>query len=305
MTGQLTIYQEHALRRFLRALPSHATTILEIGSDLGANVVQRLAKLTDCDVVGINPAPAFPQLSDAEEISESIRLMQVDGRDIPLPDNSVDGVFTVATIEHVMDVPRLYAEVRRLLKPGGVLFADFAPIWSSYNGHHTYAVVGGKEARYWKPGRNPVPDFSHLLWSPDEMREFLHQGPCDDSLVGPIVEWIYHGDGVNRLFLEDHLRALKGSGLSCERLKLRPGISPDPQTESNLVARYGVRTRFDVAGVEATMRKSESATSTAMIASRRILNSGIGAATDFARSFSPAFRRSRTLRQLLNRRHLR
>lgn len=305
MTSELTPYQANAVQRFVNALPSNATTVLEIGSDLEANVVRNLASRTQCEVIGINPAPTFPQLSDGEELANSIRLLKVDGREIPLPDNSVDGVFTVATIEHVLGVDRLYAEILRVLKPGGVLFADFAPIWSSYNGHHTYAVVDGKEARYWKPGRNPVPDFSHLLWSPDEMRDFLHHGPCDDSLVEPIIEWIYHGDGVNRLFLEDHLRALHSSGLACERLKLKPGIAPDPQTESKLRSRYGDKTRFDVAGVEATMRKPENAGAAYLIASRRIMNGGMGAVIDFARSFSPVIRRSRTARRLLNRRHLR
>lgn len=304
MTTQLADYQRQALQRFIRALSPHATNILEIGSDLAGNVAQNLASVTGCEVVGVNPSPEFPRLPADGQLRKSIRLLRTDGRCIPLPDNSVDGVFTVATIEHVADVEQLYSEVYRVLKPGGVLFADFAPIWSSYNGHHTYAVVDGKEARYWKAGRNPVPDFAHLLWLPDQMREFLHAGPCDDALVEPIVDWIYFGDGVNRLFLEDHISALFGSQLICERLKLKSGSPPDPVTERKLTTRYGPKVRFDVAGVEATMRKTENPLEARLIRSRRMLSSGTGAAIDFARSFSPVVRRSRTMRQVLNRRHL-
>jgi SAM-dependent methyltransferase len=304
LTTQLALYQEQALRRFIRALPPAPTAVLEVGSDIEAKVVRAIANRVDCEVVGVNPAPTFPQLPDGQELSGAIRLLREDGRSIPLPDESVDGVFTVATIEHVLEVDRLYAEVHRVLKPGGVLHADFAPIWSSSIGHHTYAVVDEKEARYWKPGRNPVPDFAHLLWTPEEMRDFLSHGPCDDSLVEPIVDWIYHGDGVNRVLLEEHLQALKNSEFICERLRLKPGTPPDPETESKLYARYGTARRFDVAGVEATMRKRSADTDEFRIASRRIASEGVTLLVDFARSFSPVLRRSRKMRQLLNRRHL-
>ncbi len=300
----LAPYQEQALRRFIKALPPSSSTVLELGSDLEAKVVRRLASLTTCEVVGINPASEFPRVPEGEHLPGTIRLIRTDGRVIPLPDDSIDAVFTVATIEHVADVKLFYAEVRRVLKPGGVLVASFAPIWSSSDGHHTYAVVGAKEARYWKPGRNPIPDFSHLLWSSDEMREFLREGPCDDSLVEPIVEWIYRGDGVNRLSLEEHLRALDGSGLTCERLRLSPGVRPDPETESRLLAKYGVERRFDVAGVEATMRKCASQQDVYRAASRRITSQAVSSVEDFVRSFSPVLRRSRKIRRLLNRRHL-
>lgn len=293
------------MRRFVRALPSNPTTILEVGSDLEGHVVQKLATLVDCQVVGINPAQTFPQLPQGQELPGRIRLIRTDGRSIPLPDNSVDGILTVATVEHILDIDRFYAEVYRVLKPGGVLFADFAPIWPSYNGHHTYAVAGQKEARYWKPGRNPVPDFAHLLWTPEEMRDFLHRGPCDESLVEPIVDWVYHGDGINRVFLEEHLCALEGSGLLCQRLRLKPGMRPDPETETKLLSRYGRDRRFDIAGVEATMRKGRGPADVYLIASRRIANGLAGAVVDLARSFSPVLRRSRALRQLLNRRNLR
>jgi SAM-dependent methyltransferase len=305
LTIQLAHYQERALRRFVKALPSNPAIVLEVGSDLQGHVVQKIATFVDCQVVGINPAPTFPQLPQAHELPDRIRLTRTDGRTIPLPDNSVDGIFTVATVEHIIEIDRFYAEVYRVLKPGGVLFADFAPIWPSYNGHHTYAVTGEKEARYWKPGRNPVPDFAHLLWTPEEMREFLHRGPCDEALVDPIVDWVYSGDGINRVFLEEHLRALKCSGLLCQRLRLKPGVRPEPETEAKLLSRYGSDRRFDVAGVEATMRKRQGPADTYVITSRRIASGLGGAFVDLARSFSPVLRRSRTLRLLLNRRNLR
>ena len=304
MSSQLTTYQERALQRFISGLPKNSTKILELGSDLEANVVKRLTSVTGCEVVGINPAPNFPAVRPNEDISSKVQLMRTDGLTIPLADESIDGVFTVATVEHVLDLNLFYSEIQRVLKPGGVLFASFEPIWSSGLGHHTYAVLGEKEARYWKPGRNPVPDFAHLLWTADEMRSFLLQGPCDNALVEPIVEWIYEGDGVNRVFLEEHLGSLEHSELTIERLHLVRGVPPDPPTESRLLSMYGVERSFDVSGVEVTMRKCVSRRQLYSSALRRFYHCYYGEVIGLVRLTSPLLRRSRTIRRVLNRRWL-
>lgn len=42
-----------------------------------------------------------------------------DGRNIPFPDGSFDVVFSSNVLEHVLDLPYLQAEIKRVLKPGG------------------------------------------------------------------------------------------------------------------------------------------------------------------------------------------
>lgn len=42
-----------------------------------------------------------------------------DGRNIPFPDDSFDVVFSSNVLEHVLDLPYLQAEMKRVLKPGG------------------------------------------------------------------------------------------------------------------------------------------------------------------------------------------
>lgn len=39
---------------------------------------------------------------------------------VPLPDASFDAVFCTGTLKHVEDPPRVFAEIRRLLKPAGI-----------------------------------------------------------------------------------------------------------------------------------------------------------------------------------------
>jgi SAM-dependent methyltransferase len=250
----LTEYQHLAIETFLRALPGTVRTIVELGSDVEAKVVRTLAARTSTKIYGLNPSPEFPRLVTGLVLPERVVLLREDGRRIPLPDSSVDAVFTVATIEHVIGLDLCYAEISRILKPGGTLHADFGPIWSGAQGHHTFAVIEDKEARYWKTGRNPVPDFYHLLLDQDQMRDFLREGPCDSRLVEPIVRWIYIESGINRCFLEEHLAALKQSRMLMQRLKLKPGIIPDADVWERLREKWGER-NYTASGVEATLRK--------------------------------------------------
>lgn len=300
----LDYYQEYAVNRFLRTLPRRPGLIVELGSDLRGQVVRRIAAATSATVVGVNPSPEFPQLPADWVATDRIRLVRGDGRRLDIADGSVDAVVTIATIEHVIGLDAFYGEVRRILKPGGLFHADFAPVWSCHNGHHTFAQRNGKEARYWKAGWNPVPDFAHLLWSADEMRAFLRAGPCDESLVEPIVRWIYDEDGINRVFVGDHLDALDRSGLLCQRLAFKWGVPPDPETARRLHAKHGTRHDFGICGVEATLRKPTGGAVFALeVKANRALNRIRDGIRTGVQALSPAARRSRRLRALLDRRH--
>ncbi len=297
-------YQQHALDCFFRARPRLDGVILELGSDVEGMVCRALADRTTGEVIGMNPHPAFPQLPLGVTLPERVKLLREDGRNIPLPDNSVDAVFTVATVEHVLGLDAFYTEIRRVLKPGGLLHADFAPVWSSNVGHHVKAICGDKQARFWQPGKNPIPDFGHLLMSPDEMRSFLLSGPCADELVAPIVNWIYFEDEINRCFLEDHLAALRNSDLWCLRLARKPGVHPDPDQALRLAQMYGAERDFTSFGLEATMRKPGGDRSRMGTLRSRAWSEIRDAPNELARTIAPSLRQSKFLRAQLNKRRL-
>lgn len=186
----------------------------------GRQSVERVGERGIADLVGVNidvnPAahvgrgtPGVPAYS----------MVKGDARCLPFADESISSVMSITVFEHVHNFDTALREMYRVLKPGGVLYSDFGPIWSCSIGHHVFAIVDGVEARHFKPGKNPVPHFGHLLMAPDELRAaVLKSHWVFPRLADAIVEWIYRGAGVNRVFFEDYVRMIEQSPFTVRQL---------------------------------------------------------------------------------------
>ena len=65
----------------------------------------------------------------AKEIhGPSFNISEADARDLPLETNSVDFVYSFATLEHIPEIEKVFLEIERIVKPGGV--AMLAPAWN-------------------------------------------------------------------------------------------------------------------------------------------------------------------------------
>lgn len=105
-------------------LPENAR-ILEIGTGSGAlwhAVANRIPpgwRITLTDL-------SSGMLADAQRSLEHIRpftFIQADAQELPFPDETFDAVLANHMLYHVPDRPRALAEFRRVLKPGGQLYA--------------------------------------------------------------------------------------------------------------------------------------------------------------------------------------
>ncbi len=148
--------------------------------------------------MGINPLVNRGNLRN--DTTRRLSLAQADARHIPLATASVNRISSVAQLEHILVLERALPECHRVLVPGGLDYADFGPISPCSPGHHVYARVGDEEARHWQPGKNPVPIYAHLLFTREALRDRL-QGRVPNALLEAILEWIYIGYGINRLFI--------------------------------------------------------------------------------------------------------
>lgn len=252
-------YQKEALQTIFHLIPKHAKDILEVGSDIPAALVQTLSNKTLARIIGMNPHRDFPNL-DKEMSGENRKpiFIRGDGRFLPFDDCSFDVVFSIATLEHVNGVRKFMSEVERVLKPKGIFYVYFNPIWSSAKGHHVYAKSGSKEARFWKEGKNPIPDYAHLYMKPEEMREYLKNSSCDNELIEPIINWIYYDDGINRCAYEDYIQIFNESNLMRQCiLKYETGKKdlPNQKILELLKSKYGKDNNYSCVGISAIFRK--------------------------------------------------
>ena len=65
---------------------------------------------------------------DADAAAKGKLPIGADGR-VPLPDHSADAVMSVQVLEHVADLDAYCGEIRRLLKPGGVVLLSTHGSW--------------------------------------------------------------------------------------------------------------------------------------------------------------------------------
>jgi hypothetical protein len=252
----LARYQLKALNNFYKYAPQVMlnNTVLEIGSDLDAKVIKEL-KSTGCrEVIGINPE--FDE-SNLEEINKQLPkgcvLKKWDIRSTCLPDNTIGAIFSVSVFEHLLEFDLCLSEMHRLLIRGGFVFAEFGPIWSSSLGHHVHATVHKEEARHWDPTKNPVPNYAHLLLDKHKLIKHL-KGSVSDNLAAEIVAWIYEKPYINRLFLEDYIRLIKGSDFEIVNMEFDREHVPSDKLKQ-LISKYPQYNIFDVRNIHVVLRK--------------------------------------------------
>ena len=98
-------------------------TVLELGCGQGANIMYLACGFPKSHFVGVDLIPL-----KKNKMPQNVTIYEQDYSSIPqLADNSVDVCYAVETIVHNTDKERIYREVYRVLKPGGVMIIyDYA-----------------------------------------------------------------------------------------------------------------------------------------------------------------------------------
>jgi ubiquinone/menaquinone biosynthesis C-methylase UbiE len=104
--------------------PAPADHLLDIGSGLGGPA-RYLAKVCGCRVTGIDLTAQFVatavDLTRRTGLAHRVAFRQGSALDLPFADASFDLAWSQNVAMNIADRPRYYAEMRRVLKPGGRL----------------------------------------------------------------------------------------------------------------------------------------------------------------------------------------
>ncbi|OGH96875.1 MAG: hypothetical protein A2104_07300 [Candidatus Melainabacteria bacterium GWF2_32_7] len=118
-------------------------------------------------------------------------------------DNVFDTVIATNSFEHINNLEKAMDNIYRILKPKGFLSSLFGPIWSCNKGHHLWVFTGEKYITF---NDNIIPDWAHLLYAEQELREILTD-KYTPRILDQILYQTYHSPEIsNRLFYEDYIR---------------------------------------------------------------------------------------------------
>ena len=140
--------------------------------------------------------------------------------DLDFPGDSFDRIFSVNCFEHVDDMEKAFSEMYRVLKPGGMLFTIFGPIWSSPVGHHTWVEHHGEIYHF---NKQVFPDWYHLTKGYDELKKLLTE-KYDSEVAKKICDYVHKSSDLNRLTDGDFEALIERSQFSeCLIVKNRKG----------------------------------------------------------------------------------
>jgi ubiquinone/menaquinone biosynthesis C-methylase UbiE len=141
---------------------SPGSHVLDIGSGLGGPA-RTLAESYGCNVVGIDLTKAFcdaaTSMSRWVGLESLVSFKQGDATYLPFKDRTFDAAMTIHVAMNIADKDKMYAEARRVLKPGGI-FAVY-DVLRGEGGEVLYPVPWARD-----------PSISHLA-TPDEMKSLL------------------------------------------------------------------------------------------------------------------------------------
>lgn len=100
-------------------LAEHPESVLEVGCGTGAFAERLTGELPRAAVIAVDQSQRFADLT----AGRGVVARQADVQDLPFEDGQFDVVAAMWMLYHVADLDRGLAEVRRVIRPGGLLVA--------------------------------------------------------------------------------------------------------------------------------------------------------------------------------------
>lgn len=112
---------------------------------------------------------------DQRALDAGVDLRQMDAEALELADASVDVAFSFNAFEHFPHPDRVLAELARVVRPGGLVYMDFGPLYMSPFGEHAYRSI-------------PVP-YCHILWPGDVLNDYARRHGVPEIDFAHVNRW--------------------------------------------------------------------------------------------------------------------
>lgn len=179
-------YERHR-RRVNKILPLKDKTILVAGCGLGYDIQSWIKypvkSLTGIDYFNFERAWGL-QKDICRKINNNATL-QFEQKDLENLDNFSDESFDLiasdAVFEHIRDLKKVLIGFKRILRPGGIVYANFGPLWYCWHGDHVSGLRKHEEG------------YNHLLLNDEDYHSFISGlDDLSDQTYDPRM-WINNG----------------------------------------------------------------------------------------------------------------
>ncbi|CAF1477309.1 unnamed protein product [Adineta steineri] len=124
--------QRHESYLALRMQLKPEDKVLDIGCGVGGPL-RRIAHLSGAQITGVTISPYQVQRAREIGVPKNCEFILGDFMKLPFEDNSFDYVYAIESVCHAPDKSKCFAEVFRVLKPGGLFLGYDACLTDKYN----------------------------------------------------------------------------------------------------------------------------------------------------------------------------
>jgi len=200
LQNSIALSEEDVFREFATNYDIGETRVLEVGGRLSPDVIKHYSPK---EWWAIDPR------NENKYIGEGYYTVKGVSQFIRREDEYFDRVFSCNAFQHIHRLDLALAEMHRVLKPGGVLYANFGPIWSAPDGSHIEGLVcGDRVYNFWNDAF--IPDWYHLVYTCKELYDILRTRVQDDLAIA-LVEYVHMNNWLNRLTYFDFEQLIKKS----------------------------------------------------------------------------------------------